>query len=550
MNMDRYYKTAPAAQDQNSRHVYSIYSAYRLLMAVILFALHSSGLVAQTLGSVQPSLYFVVSASYLAFALTIPALLYTHLLERRTEIFLLTLVVDVVALVLMTQTSGGLSSGLGFLLLITVAAGSILLPAQLALFLAALATIGVLIGSAAGVNLAGMSEETLFLAGLLGILLFTTAGALCWISRGIRATQQEADSRRRQTRQLQRLNELIIDRMHTGIIVIDDHDRVQLLNGAATSLLGGNQTGAAPLPGAILTASSPLGQRLQQWRVQPRERPAPFSPYPAASHQLQANFAGLHRSEGDQVLIFVEDTRSLAETAQQLKLASLGHLTGSIAHEIRNPLGAISHAAQLMLEDKRENDGQHHLASIIKRQSDRMNTVIENVLSLSRRRAPRLQRLHLNSWLEQFCRDYRETLSFEPALELELYTPEPDVIFDSAQLEQVVGNLLENALRYSHQHSGAYRARLRTGLDRATRLPHLDIIDYGPGVAPTEYTRVFEPFFTTSNEGTGLGLYIGKELCEVNYATLTCNPSPQGACFRLGFAHPDRLLPRMDAVTE
>lgn len=550
MNMERYYNTAFTAQDQSSRHVYTIYSTYRLMMAAILFALHSSGLVAETLGSAQPSLFFAVSVSYLAFALAIPGLLYARLLERRTEVFLLTLVVDVVALVLMTQTSGGLSSGLGFLLLIAVAAGSILLPAQLALFLAALATIGVLIGSAAGINLAGMSEETLFLAGLLGILLFTTAGALCWISHGIRAAQQEADSRRRQTRQLQRLNELIIDRMHTGIIVIDDRDHVQLINGAAISLLGGSQTGTAPLPGAALPAASPLGQRLQHWRVQPRERPAPFSPYPAASHQLQANFAGLHRSDGDQVLIFVEDTRSLAETAQQLKLASLGHLTGSIAHEIRNPLGAISHAAQLLLEDDGGSSGQQRLASIIKRQSDRMNSVIESVLSLSRRRAPRLQRLHLNSWLEQFCRDYRETVSFEPTLELDLYTPEPDVIFDSAQLEQVVGNLLENALRYSHEHSGRHGVHLRTGLDRATRLPYLDIIDYGPGIAPVECTRVFEPFFTTSNGGTGLGLYIGKELCEVNYATLTCNPSPHGACFRLGFAHPDRLLPRMDAVME
>src|SRR5690625_1268752 len=202
MNMDRHYSTTLAAQDQSSRHVYAIYSVYRLLMAVILFALHSSGLVAQTLGRAQPSLYLAVSAGYLAFAIAIPALLQARLLEQRNEVLLLTLVVDVVALVLMNQTSGGLSSGLGFLLLITVAAGSILLPAQLALFLAALATLGVLIGSAASVNLAGMNEETLFLAGLLGILLFTTAGALCWISRGLRATQKEADIRRRQTHQL------------------------------------------------------------------------------------------------------------------------------------------------------------------------------------------------------------------------------------------------------------------------------------------------------------------------------------------------------------
>lgn len=338
--------------------------------------------------------------------------------------------------------------------------------------------------------------------------------------------------------------------MHTGIIVIDDADRVQLINGAAISLLGGSQAGTAPLQGDALSATEPLGQRLHQWRLQPRERPTPFSPYPSAGHQLQVNFARLHRSEGDQILIFVEDTRSLAETAQQLKLASLGHLTGSIAHEIRNPLGAISHAAQLLLEDDREDSGHHRLASIIKRQSDRMNSVIESVLSLSRRRAPRLQRLHLNSWLERFCQEYRETLPFEAVLELELYTPEPTVIFDAAQMEQVIGNLLENALRYSHQHSGVYRARLCSGLDRATRLPYLDIIDYGPGIAPPDCTRVFEPFFTTSNGGTGLGLYIGKELCEVNYATLTCNPSHDGACFRIGFAHPDRLLPRMDALPE
>lgn len=546
--MTPYPTNSVRTSDQTNRRVYTIYSGYRVLVATILFALHSSGIAIQALGRIQPSLYFITSTSYLAFALIVLALLRINVIERRNNAFLLALTIDVLALVLMNHASGGLPSGLGFLLLVTVAAGSILLPTQLALLLASLATIGILIGSTASINLSGMSEESLFLAGILGILLFATAGAFCWISRRIHNAQLETELRTRQTRQLQRLNELIIDRMHTGIIVIDDAGQVQLINGAAISLLGGSQSGLAPLHHEVLADDTPLGQRLNQWHFQPRERPPAFTPYPSASHQLQANFARLHRSEGDQILIFIEDTRSLAETAQQLKLASLGHLTGSIAHEIRNPLGAISHAAQLLLENGSANEDSHRLASIIKRQSDRMNSVIESVLSLSRRRAPRLQRLRLNSWLQQFCDDYRETLSFVPTLVLDAYTPEPDVIFDPAQLGQVIGNLLENALRYSHLHSGEYRARLRSGLDRATRLPYLDIIDYGAGIPSDDRSRVFDPFFTTSSGGTGLGLYIAKELCEVNYATLTCNPSDRGACFHIGFAHPDRLLPRMDAT--
>jgi two-component system sensor histidine kinase PilS (NtrC family) len=242
------------------------------------------------------------------------------------------------------------------------------------------------------------------------------------------------------------------------------------------------------------------------------------------------------------ITLFLEDTGEIQQQAQQLKLAALGRLSASIAHEIRNPLGAISHAAQLLGESSDLDPADRRLTGIIHNHCQRMNGVIENVLEMSRRRLPSPVRLNLTEYLNDFADSYRETAG-NVCMELCVDSPDTEVRMDRRQLDQVLTNLVANAARHSCAHSGTPYVRIEGGVDPRTERPFVSVIDRGPGVSEAEAEKLFEPFYTTEASGTGLGLYISRELCEANQARLGCQAHTDGgSCFRITFAHPDRIF--------
>jgi two-component system sensor histidine kinase PilS (NtrC family) len=241
-------------------------------------------------------------------------------------------------------------------------------------------------------------------------------------------------------------------------------------------------------------------------------------------------------------LIFLEDTARMAQQAQQLKLASLGRLTASIAHEIRNPLGAISHAEQLLTEstdsEASTDAGDKRLLEIIHTNTARVNDIIENVLQLSRRDLSMPEDLPLKDWLQDFIQEFVHSQKCDPA-DVALYLEPEDctVHMDASQLHQVLWNLCQNGLRHSQDYPGQPKLELHGGIAADSRKAFLDIIDHGPGVPPEARQNIFEPFFTTESKGSGLGLYIARELCECNQARLSYVAIPTGgACFRIEFA--------------
>jgi len=242
-------------------------------------------------------------------------------------------------------------------------------------------------------------------------------------------------------------------------------------------------------------------------------------------------FTALGRQRGDATLIFLEDTAALAQQAQQMKLAALGRLTASIAHEIRNPLGAISHAGQLLAESAHLDSGEQRLTEIIRDHSQRVNTIIENVLQLSRRGQTNPQTLAIAAWLHNFVDELIRCEKLTPeqlTLTIELDTL--NVHIDPGHLHQVLWNLTHNAL----QHGGGV-LELRLGLNAAQQ-PCLEVLDRGTGIAANVEGEIFEPFFTTAASGTGLGLYLARELCELNRARLSYEPRRGGgSCFRITF---------------
>jgi two-component system sensor histidine kinase PilS (NtrC family) len=241
------------------------------------------------------------------------------------------------------------------------------------------------------------------------------------------------------------------------------------------------------------------------------------------------------------VLVFLEDTSVVAERVQQSKLASLGRLSASIAHEIRNPVGAMSHAGQLLKESPVLGPEDRHLTDIIEKNAVRVSQIIESILQLSRRDTTRQERIELNGWLANFVQEFVATVQVDPAaFRLQAEAGTLDVQFDPTHLHQVAWNLCDNALKHS-SGGGSEAVVLRTGRIASTGRPFLEVADRGVGIDPANAERIFEPFFTDKVGGTGLGLFISRELCQTNGALLAYEArGGGGSVFRIIFADPQR----------
>ncbi|HEV8079037.1 MAG TPA: ATP-binding protein, partial [Marinobacter sp.] len=425
----------------------------------------------------------------------------------------------------------------------------IMTPGRMGTFYAALATLSSLAIALWAMLEQGKSADDVVRAGSLGIVYFVTAAALQYIAIRLRRSEALANSRAQSLAELEQINQQIIQRMRTGILVLDHDGQVRLMNAAASEMLAGYTVSMqlTATEQAVNTNLLPITLRagLRSWLINPQQIIAPFQPT-ITSPPIQATFAHLDQNAGKLVLVFLEDISRVTQQAQQIKLASLGQLTASIAHEIRNPLGAISHAAQLLDESPNIDTADQKMLTIIHRHSKRVNAIIENVLGVSRREISTAELIGLRPWLEQFRNDFLQTHSQHEPVIIRLHVQpdtHPTARFDTNQLEQVLINLCDNGLRYSQLHCGEAKIDIFAGIAADGACAYLDIQDYGPGVAKENTSSVFEPFFTTDKSGTGLGLYLAKELCEANQAHLSLiNSSQPGCCFRVMFAHPGRVI--------
>lgn len=536
---------APLPHSSNSQQELSllkIYTVYRVivsmaLLGAFLFAPFSSVF----LGSLKPEFFFYGIIFYLAFNLIGLFVILPKSTQLTTQQLFLNFMVDIAAIAWCMDASGGVTNGLQLLLVVTIAAGSIMLSRQLSILLAALASIAVLLDTTILVNQRLIPNTSFITASLVGAILFITALLIQYLADKIRGSQQLAEQRAIDVSKLQQLNQQIVERMRTGIIVCNQQGEILLANNAANELLGVNDL----QPSTLLT-HQPLPEVLldhfNNWHQFPQYR-TPFLHVDASARELQVSFTAIsHESHAD-TLIFLEDNRKLAQRAQQMKLASLGRLTASIAHEIRNPLGAISHAAQLLNESEQLDAADLRLCEIIQNHSRRMNKVIENVLQLSSRNAPNAELINLKAWLEQFIDEFEFIGSADWHMELFCDDEGPSTLIDSSQFNQVITNLSQNGLRYSLQQTGQATLQFKLHIHPVTQLPILDIIDFGPGIDTADIDHIFEPFYTTDPKGSGLGLYISRELCEANEARLDYIRTADGhSCFRISFPHPDRKI--------
>ncbi len=509
---------------------------YRLALAGLLLIFMTGNGPPHPLGESNPQVFVVLSIAYFAFAIG-----FAFALLRRWPVFRLQLyaqvLFDIAFITLMTHTSGGIGSGLSMLLVVDIAASGVLTAGRSVILFAAIAALATL-GEQTYAHLQHFADAGGYTqAGLFGATFFATAVLSHLLAKHAFATESLAAQRAVDLAQMAQLTEYIIQRMQTGIVVLDAADETRLMNESAWHLLGVQPSNQRQ---RLEQISPDLVRLIAAWRKNPLSESVSFRPSNTAADILP-RFAVLGPGSASGTLIFLEDTSGIAQQAQQLKLASLVRLTGSIAHEIRNPLAAISHAGQLLEESVALNSGESRLTQIICAQSQRMNRIIENMLQISRRERSRLEDFDLKSWLDEFISEFARSHHIDISqIAVEHSVQNITLRMDPSQLHQILWNLCDNGLRYVDRDANP-KLKLRSGLLKEVHAPFLDVIDFGCGIEPEIIPRIFDPFFTTEEAGTGLGLYIARELCECNQARLSyITMSTGGTCFRITFADPRR----------
>ena len=496
------------------------FNLYRIVVAALFLG---STLIyddALSLGSQSLELFRYVSGGYLFLGIVFHGVL-RNLRDQFNLQLSVQVFVDIVALTLLMYASGGVRSGLGVMLLISLTGAALVGPRRLSYLYAAVAAIALLLEQSYWVLVYDVPTANYLQPGLLAIGCFASAGITGWLAQRVAANEMLARMRGRALEIQMRVNQLVIEDMHDGVMVLDQDGRVVQHNPQAQRLLG-----LDPLLDVELASALPgFAERWAAWQTGGSDAAGADFEFHGRGIRLRLLEAG---ADEDYRVLFIEDMTRSREQAQQLKLAALGRLTANIAHEIRNPLSAISHATELLGEEKRERDRQR-LYRIIHDNGQRLERLVGDVLQLSRRDRVKGERIHLNTWLMGFLEEFVANESVPPERFVIETGRDAWVSFDREHLRQVLWNLLRNAVRHARDEPRSIRIVLKAFGDQV----ELNVIDNGPGVAPENQGQLFEPFFTTESKGTGLGLYLARELCAANRASLEYVDDMPGAHFRI-----------------
>jgi two-component system sensor histidine kinase PilS (NtrC family) len=506
-------------------------SLYRLLLDILLLTVFESGYTAVLISPQHPHAFHWMAVVYAVAAL----LLLLPVIYRRPQPAVqahIHFAVDLVAILGLVYTSGGVGVGLAVLMITPSVGTSLVLDPRMARIQAAVAVVALFAEEFAGGRGLGDITGTV----LLSVILFGSTVAANAVAQRARRSEALAARVGSDLANLTKLNERIIDNLETGVLVVDGDGFARVLNAAARRLLGTRHDDQFIPLAQVFPA---LARTMQDWHSNPSRAPAPLVPRSGMAEVLP-RLMPLGTETQASTLILLDETSRLREQAQQMKLASLGRLSASIAHEIRNPLSAISHAAQLLSESEHIRDEDRRLLGMIERHGERIDRIVRDVLALSRRGEAAPSLLELRGWLTRTLDAYGESFP-ERRGQIDIgQVPEGLFVrFDPNHLQQLLVNLWNNSWDHGGRAAGELRITLRAGTAAPRRQPFLEVLDNGSGIPDSLLERVFEPFFTTAHAGSGLGLYLARELCEYNQARLEYVAGAGGACFRLIFAGGD-----------
>jgi len=433
---------------------------------------------------------------------------------------------DVVVIVALMHLAGGFRSGIGVMLLPYLAAAGLISRGRMTLFHAAMASIALLLQQGYHFMTSEGNTGDFFPVGMLSIGCFATAWLAYRLASYASESQRLAERRGVDLANMAQINRLVIQDVSDGVLVLDARGIIRQFNQQAERLLGRGMMAGKTIASDFCPA---LHMAITSW--QGGQTSTAYLELESTRRMVRPRFVPIRTVHADGgLVVFLEDIERLQREAQQLKLAALGRLTANIAHEIRNPLSAISHAAQLLGEEATDKTSLR-LATIIHDNAQRLERMVREVLDLNRRDRAQATELRLHDWLAAFVEEFCEVEAIHAKLLLDC--PQGAVvIFDEGQLHQVLWNLCRNGWRYCRKEDGSLRIVVASHSDAWV----LEVRDDGPGVPEHLVPQLFEPFFTTDSKGTGLGLYIAREICAGNDSMLEYAPSASGGRFRIAFS--------------
>jgi two-component system sensor histidine kinase PilS (NtrC family) len=509
-----------------------VFLGYRLILASLFLTLYYSDTHSSLLGSYDSNLFIYSSQSYLILsfisAICITWRLTSYAIQAQWLIF-----TDIIILTLIMHASGGINSGIGTLLAVSIAVGGLLIGGRCAMFFAALASLTVLAEQVFADYMQSFTSNSYANAGMLGASFFTIALLSYILAKRSEQIFQLADQQQQTITKLEDLNKYIIQHLQSGIIITNKQQSIQMVNEAALKLAN-----LTTMAAKLNDISDFLPLAFQNWLIDPDQNFV-LLPLPDQS-EIHCRFMPLPSGHEVFFMIILEDIALYNQHVQQSKLVSLGRLTASIAHEIRNPLGAISHAGQLLSENPLLSDQDKRLTEIIHNHSVRVNHIIEDILQLSRRTDSRREKINLQSWMDNYIKNF----ALENSVNIDAFQPSYPTeslaaFIDPGHLKQIMDNLCRNALKYCNPEAGQVQFRIFTQQQSSC----IEVIDNGAAISREHQSHLFEPFFTTSSTGTGLGLYISKELAELNQAKLSYYlTNDNHNCFRLCLLNAEQNL--------
>jgi two-component system sensor histidine kinase PilS (NtrC family) len=536
----------PDPIEASLRRELHLFAMYRVMEAGILAFLAFSPMAGIISAPDRPVLAQAAGASYLALALLLWFAARANGGMSLRQQAATGLVVDIAAAVIAVYAITGIATGVTLLLIFNIAAAALFLTLRTGLILALLAALALAVPQL----ISAMAEQngSVAVQSVMVAITYLAATVLTYLlGNDMRISQRIAQQRGEDLASLSLINELIIRRMRAGVLVVDETNHVRVINEAAWLVLGK----PAPEQRNLGKIAPELSRRLWHWRNRRTFQNTAVSLANDAPEVLP-RFTRLTSSDG-LALIFLQDTSMVSRRAEELTLATLGRLSASIAHEIRNPLAAISYSAQL-LEESKLTDTDRRMVEIINTQCQRMNSIIQDILGMARRERAQPEAVELVGWAKRFLAEFRATRAQgDEHIRISTRLTQLEALIDPGHLHQIITVLINNAINYGRLPDQPARITLsiRQGEHNS---PIVELIDRGPGIVPKVVANIFEPFFTTSESGTGLGLYIARQLCEANQASIGYEPvAGGGSCFRVtlagagALARPHRTGP--DAAT-
>lgn len=521
-------QTAAPLSQESLWHSISFFNLYRLVLAGLFLLVPTLFGGMFLLNARNQEMFFWVAAVYTSLVLV--SVLAVVLRKPRTTLQMaFQISTDIVVIALLTYFGGGIQSNIGMLLLVSLALAGMIGRGHITLLFAALASIAMLLEHGYAVLTSDASTAQFFQAGILSASYFAVAWLAHTLSKYAVASEKLAFRRGIDLSNMAEANRLMIQDMPDGVLVVDERGTVRQFNPSAERLLG--YVFPSGSNRQLAECSQVLEALFAAWR-QNKALGHEVLRLPGTNHPVRVRFLPVQREGFWGAVVVMEDMQRMQEQAQQVKLAALGRLTANIAHEVRNPLSSISYATELLKEHGRDA-GQARLLQIILDNTSRLNRIVQDVMQVNRRDRAQAETINLAvrmrelvenlCQVEQVSRDVFD-LHIDPACMIH---------FDRGHFEQVLWNLCRNAMRYSQKKVGSIRLIGKVTDDRRVML---EVTDDGPGVSADAAQKLFEPFFTTDAGGTGLGLYIARELCEANGAVIEYRQAAGGgACFRILF---------------